>query len=198
MNSLDELRSRKPSPIIFECVAGSHAYGTSTSSSDEDVRGVFAVPGISYLSLIQPADQISDGRGDIVYYSLRRFVELLAHANPNILELLFTPDYCIRTSSPEMDMLLRHRHLFVSKQCADTHARYAMAQLKKAKGQNKWINNPKPEHAPRKEDFCYIIPRHGDPQKPPARPVPLEAIGWRLSEYHAARLEHSRDTYRLY
>jgi uncharacterized protein len=198
MNSLDELRSRTPSPIIFECVAGSHAYGTSTSSSDEDVRGVFAVPGISYLSLIQPADQISDGRGDIVYYSLRRFVELLAHANPNILELLFTPDDCIRTSSPEMDTLLRRRHLFVSKQCADTHAGYAMAQLKKAKGQNKWINNPKPEQAPRKEDFCYIVPRHADPQKPPARPVPLKTIGWLLSEYHAARLEHSRDTYRLY
>ena len=161
MNSLDELRSRTPSPIIFECVAGSHAYGTSTSSSDEDIRGVFAIPGISYLSLIQPADQISDGRGDVVYYSLRRFVELLAQANPNILELLFTPDDCIRTSSPEMDMLLRHRHLFVSKQCADTHAGYAIAQLKKAKGQNKWINNPKPERAPRKEAFCYIIPRHG-------------------------------------
>jgi uncharacterized protein len=28
--------------------------------------------------------------------------------------------------------------------------------------------------------------------------VPLETIGWVLSEYHAARLEHSRDTYRLY
>jgi uncharacterized protein len=155
VNSLDELRSRTPSPIIFQCIAGSHAYGTSTSSSDEDVRGVFAVPGISYLSLIQPADQFGDGRGDIVYYSLRRFVELLAHANPNILELLFMPDDCIRTSSPEMDMLLRDRHLFVSKQCADTHAGYAMAQLKKAKGQNKWINTPKPEQAPRKEDFCY-------------------------------------------
>src|ERR1051326_7665680 len=121
MNSLDELRCRTPSPIIFECVAGSHAYGTSTSSSDEDIRGVFTVPGINYLSLIQPADQISDDRGDVVYYSLRRFVELLAHANPNILELLFTPDDCIRASSPEMDMLLRHRHLFVSKRCADTH-----------------------------------------------------------------------------
>src|SRR5689334_16358411 len=187
MNPLDELRSSTPSPIIFECMAGSHAYGTSTSSSDEDIRGVFAVPATSYLRLIRPTDQISDARGDTVYYSLRRFVELLAHANPNILELLFTPDDCIRTSSPEMDILLRHKHLFVSKQCADTHAGYAMAQLKEARGQNKWINNPKSEQAPRMEDFCYIIPRQTDPHKPPARPVPLTEIGWMLSEYHAAR-----------
>jgi len=198
MHSLHHLRSRTPSPIIFECVAGSQAHGTSTGSSDEDLRGVFAVPANAYLSLRRPPDQISDDRGDVVYYSLRRFVELLTHANPNILELLFTPDECIRRSSPEMDMLVRHRHLFVSKQCVDTHAGYAMAQLKKAKGQNKWINNPKPEQAPGKEDFCYIIPRHADPQTRPARPVPLRTIGWSLSEYHAARLEHSRDTYRLY
>src|SRR6185295_5268458 len=42
------------------------------------------------------------------------------------------------------------------------------------------------------------IPAHSDPQKAPARPVPLQIIGWSLDEYHAARLEHSRDTYRLY
>ena len=30
------------------------------------------------------------------------------------------------------------------------------------------------------------------------RPVPLSVIGWRLEEFHAARLEHARDTYRLY
>jgi hypothetical protein len=28
--------------------------------------------------------------------------------------------------------------------------------------------------------------------------VALNVIGWRLEEYHAARLEHARDTYRLY
>jgi len=28
--------------------------------------------------------------------------------------------------------------------------------------------------------------------------LPLRTIGWLLDEYHAARLEHSRDTYRLY
>jgi predicted nucleotidyltransferase len=198
MHSLHELRSRKPSVILFECIAGSHAYGTATSGSDEDIRGVFAVPAAAYLDLSRPPDQVGDERGNVVYYTLRRTIELLAQANPNILELLFMPDDCIRKNSAEMQMLVEHRHLFISKQCADTHAGYAMSQIKKARGQNKWINNPKPEIPPAKEDFCYVIPRQSDWTAPPARPVPLRTMGWSLSDYHAARLEHSSDAYRLY
>ena len=122
----------------------------------------------------------------------------LAQANPNLLELLFMPGDCIRKNSPEMQMLAANRQLFITKQCADTHAGYAMSQIKKAKGQNKWINNPKPETAPAKEDFCHVIPWQPGSNGPPARPIPLRATGWSLNEYHAARLEHSRDTYRLY
>ena len=198
MNSLDDLQIATPSAILFECVAGSRAYGTGLSSSDEDIRGLFAVPAARYLDLTPPADQISDDRGNVVYYSLRRFIELLTRANPNILELLFMPDDCVRKSSPEFHILVANRDTFISKQCADTHAGYAMAQIKKAKGQNKWINNPKPETAPSKEDFCFVIPWPTVAPKYPARPVPLRTIGWSLNEYHAARLEHSRDVYRLY
>jgi hypothetical protein len=187
-----------PTAVLFECVAGSRAYGTGVSTSDEDIRGLFAVPAARYLDLTSPADQLSDDRGNVVYYSLRRFIELLTHANPNILELLFMPDDCILKSSPEFHLLVEQRDAFISKQCADTHAGYAMAQIKKAKGQNKWINNPKPETAPSKEDFCFVIPWLPVAQNFPARPVPLRTVGWPLNEYHAARLEHSRDIYRLY
>jgi predicted nucleotidyltransferase len=198
MTSLDDLRLHHPSAILFECVAGSRAYGTGLRTSDEDIRGIFAVPAAAYLELTRPPDLVSDERGDIVYYSLRRTIELLSQANPNILELLFIPEDCILKTSPEMQMLIANRRLFVSRHCADTHAGYAMAQIRKAKGQNKWINNPKPESPPSKEDFCYVIPwppRSGDQ---PARPIPLRTLGWSLSHYHAARLEHSRDTWRLY
>jgi hypothetical protein len=62
------------------------------------------------------------------------------------------------------------------------------------------VNNPKPPSPPAKEDYCYIVPWHGEPDSdvPPARPVALREIGWSLDEYHAARLEHGHDTYRLY
>jgi predicted nucleotidyltransferase len=158
MITLDELRMAGTSSVLFECIAGSRAYGTSTTASDEDIRGIFAVPAASYMDLVRPPDQISDERGNMVYYSLRRVVELLAQANPNILELLFMPEDCVLQSSPEMQCLVAHRDLFISKQCADTHAGYAMSQIRKAKGHNKWVNNPRPPSPPEKEDYCYIVP----------------------------------------
>lgn len=197
VRSLEDL-FRVSLAILFDCIAGSRAYGTSVSSSDEDIRGVFAVPATAYLDLQPPRDQLSDERGNVVYYSIRRVIELLTEANPNILELLFIPDDCVRRTSAEMQMLVGRRALFISKHCADTHAGYAMSQIKKAKGQNKWVNNPKPENPPNREDFCFVIPSQTESNGPPARPIPLNTIGWSLAEYHAARLEHSRDTYRLY
>ena len=200
MISLEHLRLGGAPALLFECTAGSRAYGTTTAVSDEDIRGVFALPAAAFLNLERPPDQVADERGNTVFYSLRRVVELLSQANPNILELLFMPHDCVRRTSAEMQSLIEHRQMFISRQCADTHAGYAMSQIKKARGQNKWINNPKPEAAPTKEEFCHIVP--WDPGRsqdvPPVRPVPLNVIGWPLSEFHAARLEHARDTYRLY
>jgi predicted nucleotidyltransferase len=201
MNTLDELRAPAGvASVLFECVAGSRAYGTNTATSDEDVRGIFAVAAGAYLNLVRPADQIADERGNVVYYSLRRVIELLTQANPNVLELLFMPEDCIVKSSPEMAALIEQRGLFISKKCLQTHSGYAVAQIRKARGQNKWVNNPKARPAPVKEEYCYIIPWRGDSDGggPPSRPVPLAHVGWALDEYHAARVEHTRDVYRLY
>ena len=69
MKSLDDLLRHAQSTILFECFAGSRAYGTSVIGSDEDIRGLFAVPAAAYLDLTRPPDQFSDERGNIVYYS---------------------------------------------------------------------------------------------------------------------------------
>jgi predicted nucleotidyltransferase len=129
MLTLAELVNHSTRTLLFECLAGSRAYGTVTAVSDEDVRGIFAVPAVEYLQLERPADQIADERGNTVYYSLRRVIELLSQANPNILELLYMPADCVRVASAEMQMLQAHRQWFISKQCADTHAGYAMSQI---------------------------------------------------------------------
>ncbi len=186
--------------ILFECVAGSRAYGTASADSDVDIRGIFALPRASYIDLAPPPNQIADARNNIVYYSLRRTIELLSAANPSLLELLFMPDDCVRVCAPEMRALLQRRALFVSRRCADTHVGYALSQIRKARGQNKWINQPKPEQPPRKEDYCHVIRRDRllAVDAAPCRPQPLAASGLRLDECHAARLEHARDVYRLY
>ena len=99
-----------------------------------------------------------------------------------------------------MAELERRRALFITRQCADTHLGYAFSQIKKARGQNKWINNPKPERAPAKEDYCHVIARERllPEREPPARPQPLAQSGVDLGRCHAARVEHGRDLFRLY
>jgi hypothetical protein len=200
MKSLIDLLATSHEHVLFSCVAGSRAYGTSTDESDEDIRGLYALPASCYLELEAPPAQLSDERGNVVYFSLRRVIDLLAVANPNVLELLFMPQDCIRLSTAEMKELIDSRHLFITRQCADTHIGYAMSQIKKARGQNKWVNQPKSQAPPRKEEFCYVIPRDRLRQTDgaPCRPIPLLRTTWNLAEYHAARLEHASNVFRLY
>jgi len=186
--------------ILFECVSGSRAYGTANADSDTDIRGVYAQAPSEFIALLAPTALIADERHNTVYYSLRRTLELLAVANPNILELLYMPEDCVRFDSPEMRRLREVRAMFITRQCADTHIGYAFSQIKKARGQNKWINQPKPQSAPRKEDFCQVLTRAAlaGLQGAPCRPVALECSEIELTQCHAARLEHAQDIYRLY
>ena len=214
--------------IIFECIAGSHMYALNNPNSDIDIRGLYVNPSIEYLGLQEPAGQISDDKNDTTYYSLKRFFELATKANPNIIELLFVPEACVKIQTEIMTKLIENRHLFVSKKCYHSHSGYAFAQIHKCRGQNKKVHNPQPEEQPKKEDFCWIISKRdflgflGD--KPfdedyasccfPCRPKPLKAksmfdmakFDWlpysyktiNLSQCHVAAVEHVENTYRLY
>jgi predicted nucleotidyltransferase len=197
---LDTLTRLQRERILFECVSGSRAYGTANAESDTDIRGVFAQGMEEFVALSPPPALVADERHNTVYYSLRRALELLAAANPNTLELLYMPDDCVRLDSEPMRQLRAERALFITRQCADTHIGYAFSQIKKAKGQNKWINQPKPETPPKKEDYCHVLGRDAfaTTAAAPARPVALNHSGIDLARCHAARLEHSPDVFRLY
>ncbi|MBI1293299.1 hypothetical protein GC173_19005 [bacterium] len=193
-----EMLLENPHFILLECVSGSHAYGLNRPSSDRDVRGVFALPASAYLGLTEPTPQVSDARSDVTYFSLRRFASLAADANPNMLELLFTPEDSMLRVSAVGRRLLDQRELFLSRACYQSHVAYAQAQIRKARGQNKWVNRPQPEKPPRQEDFCWFLPREADERGLPMRPVPVANAPIRLDECHAAALEHSSEMYRLY
>lgn len=202
MNSIEELKAS--GRIIFECISGSHAFGLSTPKSDIDIRGFYVNPYTEYLGLNEPAGQVSNEKNDITYYSLRKGFELLMTANPNMIELLWMPEDCVKIQTPLMTKLIENRNLFISKKCFHTHSGYSFAQIQKAKGQNKKVHNPQPEERPKKEDFCWIIDStliKGLPLDPPilpARPRSLKDVGIDLSKYHVAALEHVPNTYRLY
>lgn len=199
ITDLESLLTHNSEAIIYRCIAGSRAYGTAHADSDEDIRGIFILPRDHYLSITEPISMVSDERGDIVYYSLHRFIQLASNANPNIIELLFMPSDCIQLMTPIMQTLYNARDLFITKQAYESHVGYALAQIKKATGQNKWINNPQPRTPPKREGYCWIILRENNQDNNyPFRPVCLEKTGINLSQCHVASLEHCPNVYRLY
>ena len=106
-------------------LAGSHGYGLSRPESDYDYRGVFIAPKKYYLGLdkVEQKDAGWDsepgvfdflsGEKDTVIYELKKFIQLLAGANPNILELLWLKQYPIKTEVGEY--LIQNRQMFLSK-----------------------------------------------------------------------------------
>ncbi|WP_370897164.1 nucleotidyltransferase domain-containing protein [Chryseobacterium gossypii] len=144
--------------ILFEVVSGSRAFGLATENSDTDIRGVYYLPkekfyGLNYIP------QISDETNDTTYYEIGRFIELLQKNNPNILEILASPEDCLLHKNPLMDLLKPEN--FLSRLCKDTFAGYAVSQIKKAKGLNKKILNPVEKERKSILDFCYILKDHG-------------------------------------
>lgn len=194
--TLDEIR--KKNLIIFEAKMGSVAYGTSTPESDVDIRGVFVQP-IDDIIKFGYAEQVSDSTNDVVFYELKRFLDLLEKNNPNILELLSPPEDCIIHKNPLYDLIIENRDKFITKECKWTFSGYAIQQIKKAQGYNKKINWEESEFT-RKGilDFCYILKDGGS--------VPLNIYLKNLPNpeksdhrnFGLAKIDHARDLYAMY
>ncbi|WP_426473473.1 nucleotidyltransferase domain-containing protein [Chryseobacterium balustinum] len=144
--------------ILFQSISGSRSFGLATENSDTDIRGIYYLSKEDFFGL-NYIPQISNETNDITYYEIGRFVELLQKNNPNILEILVSPEDCIQNKNPLMDLLKPED--FISKLCKDTFAGYAISQIKKAKGLNKKILNPIDKERKSILDFCYILENNG-------------------------------------
>lgn len=182
--------------IIFKALVGSHAYGTNIEGSDEDIKGIYLQSPDEVLNLGY-REQVSINK-DETYYELRRFIELCCTGNPTMLELLYTPQDCIKYIHPCFNKLIEHREKFLSKSCKFSFGGYAYSQIGKAKGLNKKMNweNSKVE---RKTilDFCYILTPLG------ARPLRDWLMCQRGDEakqeyYGVSKVNHCRDVYYIY
>ncbi|GAB3018407.1 nucleotidyltransferase domain-containing protein [Spirosoma pulveris] len=187
--TIQDLRDRKL--ILFECISGSRAYGTDLPASDTDIRGVFMLPQADLYGL-RYVEQVNDTKNDIIFYELRRFIELLAKNNPNILELLCAPNDCILQKHPLFDQLRVSD--FLSRLCRDTFAGYAASQIKKARGLNKKIVNPLPKERKSLLHFCYIIIGQ--------KSIPvldwLSAHNRQAAQCGLVSIPHARDMYALF
>jgi len=117
--------------LIFKAIVGSQSYGTSTPTSDVDYKGVY-MQSVDELVGFGYKEQVDVGK-DECYYEVRRFLQLLGSANPTVLELLYSPTDCILQSSPQFQLIVKHRDRFLTQKCLSSFGGYAVAQIKRQK-----------------------------------------------------------------
>ena len=128
--------------VIYRAVVGSRAYGLSHNASDVDRRGVYLPPAEMHWSLYGIPDQLENPDTEECYWELEKFLKLGLKANPNVLEVLYTP--LVERSTELADQMLAIRPAFLSKLIYQTFNGYAMSQFKKLEqdvrnhGQIKW------------------------------------------------------------
>src|SRR5207253_2963550 len=100
---------------------GSHLYGTSTPSSDLDIKSVY-VPDARSIALQRVKGSISNkrpksigeknyaGEVDEESYSLQRFLELAAEGQIVALDVLFAPEWAMtEPPAPEWQAIMQNR-----------------------------------------------------------------------------------------
>lgn len=167
--------------LIVSHLAGSHAYGMSTPESDVDVRGIFcAEPKYIRTPFFNQREQTITGMEDAKVYELTNFMKLYLDCNPNIIETMWVDDESLIQTSPAYDLLKQYRQELLCSKVAFTFSGYAMSQMKRIKGHNKFINNPKPVDPPKQSDYVSLQQNFSD-----ERVLPRE---FRLSDYREGRL----------
>ena len=127
--------------LIVKMLAGSHAYGTNIATSDVDYRGIFVADPIHLRTPFYPVGEVDDkSEEDTKIYELSKFMKLSIDCNPNVIELLWTAPEDITFTSPGYELLRSYAPQLLSSKIAFTTSGYALSQLKRIKGHNKWIN----------------------------------------------------------
>lgn len=149
MNVKDWLDQR----TIYLARHGSYAYGTNVPTSDRDVRGIAVPPKEYFLGCLHRFEQAEQkGDPDIVVFDLRKFMNLAADCNPNVLEILYVAPEDRLKVHPAAELLLQERRLFLSKKARHTFSGYAMSQLKRIETHRRWLLSP-PTAPPVRQDF---------------------------------------------
>lgn len=162
---------------IYLTVHGSRAYGTNTPSSDYDYKGVAIPPKEYFLGYARRFEQFeqkpkksddTDAQSgedteneveDKVIFDIRKFINLAADCNPNIVEVLHTDASSHVFVNKFGEKLLEARDLFISKKAKHTFSGYAHAQLKRIRTHRSWLLNP-PKGKPERSDFG--LPNEGN------------------------------------
>lgn len=137
--------------------AGSHSYGLNTPESDEDFKGVAIPPKEYFFGFMKKFEQAEvkktkDSDVEFVIYDIRKFFNLCADNNPNIMELLWLDPSDYLNVTPEGEKIIAARDAFLSRRARYSFAGYAFGQLQRIRGHRSWLLNP-PSKEPAREDF---------------------------------------------
>lgn len=133
---------------------GSHAYGTNTPTSDKDFKGIAIPPKNYFLGFASRFEQaeLKSPNPDAVIYDIRKFFNLAAECNPNIIEVLHTDPSDHVLVTPLGEKVLDNKDMFLSKKIKHTFLGYSVAQLKRIKLHKKYLLNP-PKVPPTRADL---------------------------------------------
>jgi uncharacterized protein len=98
--------------VLLSGVVGSTAYGLAGPHSDVDRLGVYAVPTVALHGLHPPKESIVEHDPDVTLHEAAKFCRLALSCNPTAMELLWLPDYEVRT--PLGEELIGIRESFLS------------------------------------------------------------------------------------
>lgn len=148
-----------PDRLVVSHYAGSKSYGTNIATSDTDIRGVFVADPVHIRTPFFPVGEAKDNtQEDTVHYELSKFVALCCDCNPNVIETLWVDQSDILVEHIGAYAMLREAApKLLSSKIAFTTSGYAISQLKRIKGHNKWISNPQPEARPQAVDFVSLV-----------------------------------------
>ena len=115
--------------VIYRCVVGSRAYGLDHAESDIDRRGVYLPSAEMHWSLYGVPEQLENVETDECYWEIQKFLVLALKANPNVLEVLYSPlvEYVTDLGQELLDI----RDAFLSKLVYQTYSGYVQSQFKK-------------------------------------------------------------------
>lgn len=130
--------------VLLRVVVGSRAYGLDGAASDTDRRGVYLPPAHLHWGLHGVPEQLESRDSEECYWELQKFLVLALKANPNVLEVLYSP--LVEASSPLADELRAERGRFLSRMVFQTFNGYVMSQFRRME-QDLRAGRPKWKHA---------------------------------------------------
>jgi predicted nucleotidyltransferase len=133
--------------IIYRCQVGSRAFGLAHEGSDQDIRGIYLPPARLHWSLFKLPEQLEFNAGgtDEVYWELEKFLKLALKANPNVLEVLWTPAVLL---ADEVAVRLRDlREVFLTRHLYKTYSGYVLSQFRRMANAHARTGKYKPKHA---------------------------------------------------